>query len=50
MMKQPIENANATPEEIEAALARVVPIVHDSPVITQEVAKLAVLLRTGWTA
>src|SRR5688572_835767 len=41
MMKQPVENVNATPEEIEAALARAVPIVHDSPVITQEVAKLA---------
>jgi hypothetical protein len=40
-MKQPVENANATPEEIEATLARAVPIVHDLPVITQEVAKLA---------
>jgi hypothetical protein len=40
-MKQPAENANATPEEVEATLARAVPIVHDCPVITQEVAKLA---------
>ncbi len=41
MMKQPAENPNATHEEIEAALARVEPIFHDSPAITEEVAKLA---------
>jgi hypothetical protein len=41
MMKQPAENINATPEEVEATLERAVPIFHDSPVITQEVAKLA---------
>lgn len=41
MMKQPAENANATPEEVEAALARAAPILHNSPIITQEVAKLA---------
>jgi hypothetical protein len=41
MMKQPAENANATPEEVEATRAREVPIFHDSPVITEEVAKLA---------
>jgi hypothetical protein len=41
MMKQPAENANATPEEIAATLARAVPIVYDSPVITEEIVKLA---------
>ena len=41
VMKQPAENPNATREEVEAALARVEPIFHDSPVITEEVAKLA---------
>jgi hypothetical protein len=41
MMKQPAENANATPEEIEATLARAIPIFHDSPVMREEVAKLA---------
>jgi Protein of unknown function (DUF2934) len=41
MMKQPAENANATPEEVEATRARAVPIFHDSPVITEEIAKLA---------
>ena len=41
MMKQPAENTNATPEEIKAVLARVVPISSDSPEITEEVEKLA---------
>ena len=41
MMKQPAENANATPEEVEATRARAVPILLTSPVITEEVAKLA---------
>jgi Protein of unknown function (DUF2934) len=41
MMKQPSENANATPAEVEAARSRAEPIFHDSPVITEEVAKLA---------
>ena len=41
MMKQPAENANATPEEVEAARARAIPIFHDSPVIKEETAKLA---------
>ena len=41
MMKQPAENTNATAEEVEAALTRAIPILHNSPVITEEVAKLA---------
>ena len=41
MMKQPAENANATPEEVEATLARTAPILHNSPVIMKEIAKLA---------
>jgi hypothetical protein len=41
MMKQPAENANATPEEVEATRARAVPIFYDSPVIREEIAKLA---------
>ena len=41
MMKQPAENANATPEEVEASRARAVPILHNSSVITTEIEKLA---------
>ena len=41
MMKQPAENTNATLEEVEAALTRAAPISLDSPVIREEIAKLA---------
>src|SRR5688500_14812422 len=38
---QPAENTDGNPEEVKATLVRVVPISLDSPVITEEIAKLA---------